>query len=50
MKMKTVNDVMETVEDETRYIDVDGKPVSIKKILDKILNKDNENKRVLSEG
>lgn len=49
--MSNINDVMENLEDETRYVMVDGKPVSIKAIIDRILDEDNkEKKRVLAEG
>jgi len=41
---------MEDLEDETKYIMVDGKPVNIKTIIDRILSEDNEKKRHISEG
>jgi len=48
---KSVNDVLEEFEDETRFIMVDGKPVTIKAVIDRILNEDNvEKKRKLGEG
>jgi len=47
--MNTVNDIMDDLEDETKYIMVDGKPVSIRKIIDQLV-KDKENNRRLSEG
>ena len=45
-----VNDLMEDLEYETKYIMVDGEPVAIKAVIDKILSKDNKVKRVLAEG
>ena len=50
MIKQTINDVMEQLEDETKYIMVDGKPVSLKAVVDKILSEDNEKKRRISEG
>ena len=48
---KSVNDVLEEFEDETRFIMVDGKPVTIKAVIDRILNEDNvEKKRKLGKG
>ena len=47
--MNTINDIMDDLEDETKYIMVDGKPVSIRKIIDQLV-KDKENNRRLSEG
>ena len=44
--MKTINDIMDDLEDETKYIMVDGKPVSIKNIIDQLIH-DKENKRKL---
>lgn len=48
--MESINDIMEGLEDETKYIMVDGKPVSIKTVIDKILSEDNEEKKHISEG
>lgn len=48
--MRRINDLMDDLEDETRFIMVDGKPVSIKAIIDKILSEDNEEKRGRAEG
>ena len=49
--MSTINDVIESLENETKYIMVDGKPVSLKTVIDRILNKDEEEKkRRLSKG
>ena len=46
----TVNDLMEDLEDETKYIMMDGKPVALKTIIDKILSEDRAEKRHISEG
>jgi len=48
--LRRINDLMDDLEDETRFIMVDGKPVSIKAIIDKILSEDNEEKRGRAEG
>ena len=49
--MKSVTDVIEKLEDETRFIMVDGKPVTVRAVIDRILNEDNvEKKRKLGEG
>lgn len=48
--MRDVNTLMEDLEDETKYIMVDGEPTSIKTVIDKILSEDNEKKRRISEG
>lgn len=51
VKMVTVNDVIESLEDETKYIMVDGKPVTIKSVIDRILNEDkDQKKRKIGEG
>ena len=49
MNTKSINDIMDDLEDETKYIMVDGKPVSIRKIIDQLIH-DKEQKRRLSEG
>ena len=49
MITKSINDIMDDLEDETKYIIVDGKPVSIRKIIDQLIH-DKEKKRRLSEG
>ena len=46
----SINDVMEELEMETKYIMVDGKPVTLKTVIDNILSDDKEEKRELSEG
>lgn len=48
--MSTVNDVVEALEEETKYIMVDGKPVAIKAVLDRILNGDEKKKRRKATG
>lgn len=49
--MSAVNDVVKEVEEETKYIMVDGKPIAIKAVLDRILNEDKKKKkRKLSKG
>jgi len=48
--MSNINEAMEDLEDETKYIMVDGEPTSIKAVIDKILSEDNEKKRRISEG
>lgn len=47
--MNTVNDIMDELEDETKYIIVHGKPVLVRDIIDQLL-KDAKGKRKLSEG
>ncbi len=41
---------MTELEDETRFILVDGKPVSLQAVVDKILEKDEENTRRIGSG
>ena len=48
--MKGINTKMEELEDEHKYIMVDGKPTSIKAVIDSILDEAKEKKRVLSVG
>ena len=48
--MKSVNAVIEGLEDETKYIMVDGKPRTVKSVIDRILNEDKEEKRKLGTG
>lgn len=48
--MKDINTLMEDLEDETKYISVHGKPVSLKSVIDRILSEDKEEKRYISEG
>ncbi len=50
IEMNNINTVMEELEDETKYILVDGKPVSLKAVVDRILNKDTDKKRKLGDG
>lgn len=49
-KMRNVNDVVEELEDETKFIMVDGKPVSIRAVIDRILNEDERKRRKIGEG
>lgn len=48
--MSAVNEVMDDLESENKYIMVDGKPTSIKEVLDSILSDKKEKKREISEG
>ncbi len=48
--MASVNEIMDELEDETKYIMVDGNPMSLKAVVDKILGEDNDKKRKLSAG
>ena len=49
--MSEVKRLVETLEDETRFIMIDGKPVSIKSIIDRILEEDKDKgKRKIGEG
>lgn len=48
--MNEINDLMDSLENETKYIIVDGQPVSLKAIVDRILSKDKDKKRVLADG
>ena len=43
--MNTINDIMEELQEETQYIMVDGKPVTIRKVIDDILKKDDVKKK-----
>ena len=45
-----VNDIMDELEEETEYIMVDGKPVTIKTVLDSILSDEKKEKREISTG
>lgn len=47
--MIQVNDVMDDLEDEEKYIMVHGKPMLVKDIIDQLL-KDSKNKRKLTWG
>lgn len=40
--MAKVDKILKGLEDETRFIMVDGKPVSVKAIIDRILSEDRE--------
>jgi len=40
-----VDEVLEGLEDETRFIMVDGKPVSVKAVIDRILGEDGEEEK-----
>jgi len=48
--MKGINTIMEEVEEETRYIDSDGKRITLREAIDSVLKRDSEKKRKLSEG
>lgn len=50
--MTHVDEVLDGLEDETKFIMVDGKPTSIKEIIDRILSEDKEKdkKRRLATG
>ena len=48
--MSTVNDIMEELENEVKYLILDGEAVSIRDVIDRILSEDNEKKRKLSAG
>jgi len=48
--MTNINDIMETIEEETKYIMVDGKPTTVRQVIDTILDEKKEKKRLLSEG
>ena len=45
--MSKINEIMEELEEETKYIMVDGKPVTIRKVIDSVLGKDSDKKRKL---
>ena len=42
--MNGINTKMEELQEETQYIMVDGKPVTIRKVIDDILRKDDDEK------
>ena len=48
--MKTINDIMEEIEEETRYIDKDGKRITLREAIDSVLGKDSDKKRKLGES
>ena len=48
--MSTINDIMEELENEVKYLILDGEAVSIRDVIDRILSEDNEKKRKLSTG
>ena len=48
--MTQIDKVLEGLEDETKYIMVDGKPRTVKSVIDRILNEDKEEKRKLGTG
>ena len=45
-----INDIMEELENEVKYLILDGEAVSIRDVIDRILSEDNEKKRKLSTG
>jgi len=42
---KPINDVLEELEDETKFIIIDGKSVAVKAVIDRILDEDNKEKK-----
>ena len=48
--MNTVNDVMEEIEEENKYIMVDGEPRTIRSVIDHILSDEEKKKRKLGTG
>ena len=48
--MSTVNDLMDELENELKYLIIDNEAVTIKDVIDRILSEDNEKKRKLSTG
>lgn len=48
--MNMVNDLMDELENEIKYLILDGEAVSIRDVIDRILSEDNEKKRKLSAG
>ena len=42
-----VNDLMEEFREETRYIDSDGKLITLREAIDNVLGKDGDKKRKL---
>ncbi len=46
-----MDNIIEELEDETKFIIIDGKSVTIKAVIDRILNEDNDKKkRKIGEG
>lgn len=50
MKMSKINDVMEDLEGELRFIEFDKNHKSLKEIIDDILDEKKKKKRELGEG
>lgn len=49
--MRTIIDEVESLEDETRFIIIDGKPRSLRAVIDRILEEDKgEKNRKIGEG
>ena len=48
--MSNVNDLMEQLENEVKYLILDGEAVTIRDVIDRILSEDKDEKRKLSEG
>ena len=48
--MSTVNDLMEELENEEKFMTIDGEATPLSIIIDRILSEDNEKKRKLSAG
>ena len=48
--MSNVNDLMDELENEIKYMIVDNEAVNIRDVIDRILTEDNEKKRKLSTG
>ena len=48
--MTQINKVLEELEDETKFIIIDGKSVAVKAVIDRILSEDKEEKRKLATG
>ena len=43
--MTQIEKVLEELEDETKFIMIDGKPVTVKAAIDRILDEDNKKKK-----
>ena len=48
--MTQMEKVLEEFEDETKFIIIDGKSVSVRSVIDRVLSEDKKKKRKLATG
>lgn len=50
MIKQTITEIIEELEDKTKYIMVDGESTPLRVVIDRILSEDNKKKRRISVG